>query len=39
MNKVVESWREESTDSPLLFSSINVCKNLTGINVEVQFNG
>merc|ERR1719427_213915 len=37
MNTVIEQWREEGTESPLMYSNISVCKNFTGNNVVIQF--
>ena len=39
MNTVIEQWREEGTESPLMYSNISVCKNFTGNNVVIQFDG
>ena len=43
MNDVVDNWFrsdiERPSKFPLLFSNISVCKNSTGINVKVKFDG
>ena len=43
MNKVVDKWllldRERPSKFPLMYSNMSVCKNNSGINVKVIFNG
>ena len=43
MNQVVDKWllwdRERPFKFPLMYSKMSVCKNNSGINVKVLFNG